>query len=77
MYDELSNGAICFFINDVAAQTLSQVQMLWHIYSHSFATPLTDQSIRLIWVADFVSLVEKHVNEIDWDLIRDQYPQVW
>lgn len=77
MYAELSTGAISFFINDVATQTLSQEQMLWHIYRHSFASPLIDQSIRLIWAADFVTLVEKHLNEIDWDLDKDQYPQVW
>ena len=51
--------------------------MLWHIYQHSFAYPQIDQSIRLIWVADFVSLVEKYVDEIDWDLVKNRYPQIW
>jgi len=76
-YEWLSMSAISFSINEVAAQTPSHEIMLWHIYRHSFAYPSITQSIRLIWVADFVSLVEKHVEEIDWKLVKTKYPQVW
>ncbi len=76
-FEHLSENTISFFINEVAAETLGHELMLWHIYCHSFAYPSITQLIRLIWVADFVSLVEKHVEEIDWDMVKSSYPQVW
>jgi hypothetical protein len=51
--------------------------MLWHIYRHSFAFPLITEPLRLIWVADFVSLVEKQVDQIDWSALQRRYPQLW
>jgi len=76
-YEELSPDASSFSVNGVAAQTLGHEDMLWHIYRHSFAPPLIGQPIRLIWMADFVSLVEKYVDEIDWGKLKYKYPQVW
>ena len=51
--------------------------MLWHIYRHSFGFPLISEPLRLIWVADFVSLVEKYIEQIDWADLRRRYPQLW
>jgi hypothetical protein len=64
-------------VGDRKAHTLGHEDMLWHIYRHAFARPLIEQPIRLIWVADFVSLVEKYVKEIDWGRLKQTYPQVW
>jgi len=76
-YEDLSTEASSFSVNEVTAQTLGHEDMLWHIYRHSFAPPLIGQSIRLVWVADFVSLVEKYVEEIDWEKLKYNHPQVW
>jgi len=76
-YEELITNATSFSVNEIAAKTLNYEDMLWHIYRHSFALPQIDQSIRLIWVADFVSVVEKYVDEIEWDLVKNRYPQIW
>lgn len=76
-YEDVSAGAIPFSVNGATAQTLNHEDMLWHIYRHSFALPLIEQPIRLIWVADFVSLVEKYVDEIEWEKLKRKYPQVW
>ena len=66
-----------FSMNGQPAQTLRHEHMLWHIYRHAFGPPLIDQPIRLIWVADFVSLVEKYLDEIDWAEVKHSYPEVW
>ncbi len=88
-YEDVSAEATSFSVNDAtnggpsgtppgaSARTLGHEDMLWHIYRHSFALPLIGQSIRLIWVADFVSLVEKYLDEIDWEKLKRLYPQVW
>lgn len=73
----LSPNARPLQINDTHFLTLGYEDMLWHIYRHSFAYPLIEQPVRLIWVADFVSLVEKFVDEIDWERVKSRYPQVW
>jgi len=76
-YEDLSAGSISFLVNGVTAQTLAHEDTLWHIYRHSFGPPLIDQPIRLIWVADFISLVEKYAEEIDWEKVKRSYPEVW
>ncbi len=76
-FSELARAAESFNVNKVGAQTLGHEDMLWHIYRHAFSIPLIQQPIRLIWVADFVGLVEKHFVEIDWRIVRHKYPQVW
>jgi hypothetical protein len=76
-YEELITNATSFSVNEIAAKTLSNEDMLWHIYRHSFALPQIDQSLRLVWVADFISVVEKYVDEIDWDLVKNKYAQIW
>ena len=51
--------------------------MLWHIYQHAFAIPQIFNPIRLIWIADLISLVEKYVNHIDWLQLKQKYPQLY
>jgi hypothetical protein len=53
--------------------TLGYEEMLWHIYRHAFGFPLIFEPIRLIYVADMVSLVEKF-----WDIFHDAFfPSAW
>jgi hypothetical protein len=52
-------------IAGVTARTLSYEAMLAHIYQHLRTNLLLD-SLRLIWVADLVSLAERFAAEIDW-----------
>ncbi len=57
--------AIPFTIENVTAYTLSHADMLEHIYQHMRVNILLD-SLRLVWIADLVSLTEHFATEIDW-----------
>jgi hypothetical protein len=76
-YGDLIVRALPFDINGVTAYTLGYEDMLWHIYRHAVGPPLLASPIRYIWIADLVSLVEKFLDQIDWELVKRQYPQVW
>jgi hypothetical protein len=67
--ESLRPAAIPFTIEGVAAYTLSYEAMLDHIYRHAanIFNPL-----RLIWIADLVSLAERFAAEIDWPRV-DSY----
>jgi hypothetical protein len=60
-----------FSIEGAPAKSLGPEDMLWHTYQHMISGP-----IRLIAVADMVSLAEKFIDEIDWDRMRQEYPEV-
>ena len=49
----------------VAARTLGREETLWHIYRHAFCMPVICEPLRLIWVADLLSLVEAWVDLLD------------
>jgi hypothetical protein len=51
------------------AYSLCLEDLLWHIYQHAVNGPL-----RLISLADLVSVAEHFVDQIDWDMIRRAYP---
>jgi hypothetical protein len=55
------------------AQTLGREETLWHIYRHAFCMPVGYEPLRLIWVADLISLVEAWVDGLDWERVRRQY----
>jgi hypothetical protein len=76
-FDSLWSTKTYFDLDGREAYTLAPVEMLWHIYRHSFGFPLISEPMRLIWVADFVSLVEKCLEQIDWADLRRRYPQLW
>ncbi|HMR66658.1 MAG TPA: nucleotidyltransferase family protein [Anaerolineae bacterium] len=63
--EALRSDAIPFTIAGGPAYTLSYEAMLAHIYQHLRTNLLLD-SLRLIWIADLVSLAERFVTEIDW-----------
>lgn len=60
---------IPFTIENVTAYTLSHEDMLEHIYQHIRINILLD-SLRLVWIADLVSLAERFAAEIDWPCVN-------
>jgi hypothetical protein len=76
-YDDLAAGAITFEIDGVTARAPAREEMLWHVYRHAFCMPLGYEPLRLVWVADLVSLVECWASALDWDLVKRRYPAVW
>ncbi len=76
-FEELYTHAQLFDVGGKEAYTLADEEMLWHLYQHGFHAPLTYEPFKLISVADIVSLVEKKVNQLDWEKIRTVYPQLF
>lgn len=56
------------------AQTLNPVQMLWMQYLglRKLAEPL-----RYIHLADLLGMAERLVDDIDWEKLHQQYPDLW
>ncbi len=75
--EELYAHARLFDVGGKEAYTLADEEMLWHLYQHGFHAPLTYEPYKLISVADIVSLVEKKVDQLDWEKIRTVYPQLF
>jgi len=71
--DDFFATAMRFEVAGVTGHTLSREDMLWHVYRHAFGMPLSYEPLRLIWVADLVSLVELWLDELDWDLLERRY----
>ncbi len=71
--DDIKRPLISFPIKGLTAFTLGYEDMLWHL-CHHFVT--TGEPLRLISVADIIGFAERFVEEIDWSLIRKQYPFV-
>ncbi|MBN1218099.1 MAG: nucleotidyltransferase family protein [Anaerolineae bacterium] len=67
-FEALCQRAIPFTVEGVTAYTLGHEDMLEHIYQHLRVNLLLD-SLRLIWVADLVSLAEGYAGEIDWQRV--------
>jgi hypothetical protein len=76
-FEELAPAAQPLTIGGIVAQTLGCEDMLWHIYRHAFCMPMGYESLRLIWVADLVSLVEAWLDRIDWERVARQYPAAY
>ncbi|MFL5805033.1 MAG: nucleotidyltransferase family protein [Roseiflexaceae bacterium] len=76
-YAELAPAAQPLTIGGVATHTLGCEDTLWHIYRHAFCMPAAYEPLRLIWVADLVSLVEAWLDRIDWERVQRQYPAAY
>lgn len=72
--DTLRRPPLPFNLNGLTAYTLGYEEMLWHLCCH--AGQIISQSVRLIWVVDVVGFAEHFMAEINWDLIRRDYPLV-
>lgn len=58
------------------ALTLGREETLWHIYRHALCMPVTYEPLRLIWLADLISLVEAWIDLLDWQRVQRQYGAV-
>jgi hypothetical protein len=75
--EDLVDEGIPFQVDGVEATTLGYEDMLWHVYRHACGPPLLLSRLRLVHMADMVSLVEKYTDQIDWDRLKRQYLQVY
>ena len=75
-FEEIVSNEIAFQMDDFTAHTLGHEDMLWHIYRHAIGPHLLATPLRLISIADFVSLVEKYIDEIDWERLQSCHPQL-
>jgi hypothetical protein len=76
-FDDVYRDAQAFDWSDHEVRGLGREDMLWHVYAHAFAINVTRPAIRLISVADLVTLTEAWVEEIDWEHVRRRYRHVW
>lgn len=81
-FDELADSAISFDTEGVTVHTLGYEDMLSHIYRHAFfqnnlRSVRRLPRVRLIWMADLVSAVERWVDLVDWEKVRREYTDVW
>lgn len=67
--EDLFRRARSFEIDGQPALSLALEDLLWHTYQH-----LVIEDIRLIGIADLLSLSQRYADEIDWDFIRRRYP---
>ena len=66
--EALRPAAIPFTIDGVTAHTLGPEDLLAHVYRHMVKGAIF-QPIRLIWVADLVSLAEHFAAELNWSRV--------
>ncbi len=71
--DDIQRPLLAFSVKDLTAFTLGYEDMLWHLCHHLVTT---GEPLRLISVSDIIGFAERFVEEIDWPLIRKQYPFV-
>ena len=76
-YDDVSRDAQSFDWSGHEVRGLGREDMLWHVYAHAFAINVTRPAIRLISVADLVTLTEAWIEEIDWERVRRRNRPVW
>ena len=76
-FADLAPAAQAVVVAGRTAQTLGREAMLWHVYRHAFGESLTGQALRLIWVADLVTMVEAWVDTLDWARLRRAYPALY
>jgi hypothetical protein len=62
-----------FMIGGSSAQALGREEMLWHVYRHTFCMPVSYEPLRLIWLADLISLIEAWADVLDWERVRREY----
>ncbi len=65
-----------YVVEGVHAHGLGPEDQLFHVHRHAFAKRVTNEPIRLVWVADLVTLVERRAGAIDWARVRSLYPEL-
>ncbi len=67
-FEALWPAAIPFAVDGVPAYALGYEDMLEHVYRHAMEDMIF-KPLRLIWVADLVSLAEQYALTIDWNRV--------
>jgi hypothetical protein len=75
-YENVRGDAQPFEWAGTQFHTLGREDMLWHVYAHAFAINVLRPAVRLISVADLVSLVEAWVDRLDWDRVGREFGRV-
>jgi hypothetical protein len=65
-----------FHVAGRAAFTLDNDAMLWHLCRHLVFHADVFTRLRLIWIADIISVAEKFAGSIDWEHLRTDRPIV-
>lgn len=73
-FADFAPAAQAFAVGTVPAQALGPAAMLWHIYRHALAAPLTYEPVRLIWLADLIGAATAWHDRLDWEQMRQEYP---
>jgi hypothetical protein len=73
-YDDLDRPLLRYAAGGQFMCTLSPSQLLWMQYHglRKLAEPL-----RLLQIADLVGIAERWVEAIDWDRVKNRYPDLW
>jgi len=74
--ESLMDTAIPFNLDGVQALSIGYEEMLWYIYQHGFGMPLSYSSFRFMHAADMITLVEKELGQIDWQIVRAEHPKI-
>lgn len=62
--------------NAVVVETLSNEEFLYHLSKHTFFSYHNLEPLKMIWVADICNFAEKFAEDIDWQLIKKNFPIV-
>jgi hypothetical protein len=70
-FDVLWKTAVSYPFATQTAHMLGYEDMLWHLHTH-----MVSEHTRLIRIVDSVAFAETFAQEIDWQLVQQQTPQV-
>lgn len=70
-FDDLWKTAVSYPFKDQTATMLSYEDTLWHLFTH-----MMSESTRLIRIVDIVGFAEQFAQEIEWQQVREQTPQI-
>lgn len=76
-FDRLLKSGLKIKIGVVEVFTFSLEETLHYLYQHGFHAPLTYETYKLINAADIISFTEKYFHEVDWNLVKDKFPQLY
>jgi len=74
--ESLIGATIPFELDGVQALSLGYEDMLWHLYQHGFGMPLSYGAFRFMHAADMITLVEKELEQIDWQTVHTEHPKI-
>ncbi|PHR26210.1 MAG: hypothetical protein COA36_12740 [Desulfotalea sp.] len=64
-------------IGGTEVATFNHEETLHYLYQHGFRSPLTYEKFKLVNAADIIGFTEAYFQEIDWQRVQKQYPQLY